>query len=264
MRNPQRNSHSGYSVNGIMTAACAAARMGCALALAFACAAASADGNVAYHGDVEGYLAEPAGGGKHPAVILVHEWWGLNDDIRSKARDFAQQGYVALAVDLYNGEATSTPDRARELAGAVRSDQAGAFANLRDAIAFLHARDSVDQDRLATVGWCFGGGWAYQIAKNNLGVQASVIYYGRFNPEDDLAQMRASILGHFAELDRGIKVDDVRAFEANLNTLSGDHQIFIYPNTSHGFANPDNSIYDMAAADLARERTYEFLGRSLR
>ena len=113
------------------------------------------------------------------------------------------------------------------------------------------------------MGWCFGGGWSYQIAKNNLGAKASVIYYGRFNPDDDLAQMRATILGHFGKKDRSIKVDDVEVFQARLDTLSGAHQIFIYPNAGHGFANPDSSAYHRRSADAAYRRTLDFFEKNL-
>ena len=114
---------------------------------------------------------------------------------------------------------------------------------------------------MAAIGWCFGGGWSYQMAKNNLGVKASVIYYGFFNPEDDLQKMRAEIIGHFAENDRAIRVDNVKEFQAKLKTLSGDHEVYIYPNTTHGFAsrkgtNPD---YNEQAAELAWQRTLAFL-----
>jgi len=118
-------------------------------------------------------------------------------------------------------------------------------------------------DRLASVGWCFGGGWPYQTAKNNLGVKASVIYYGRFNPEDDLSRMRAVILGHLGEDDRGIRIDTVGEFQARLKTLNEDHEIYIYPNAGHAFANPGGSNYNKEAAQLAWSRTVSFLKRVL-
>ncbi len=212
---------------------------------------------------VKGYLAVPEGRGKKPAIILIHEWWGLNDEIRDKARKYAKDGYIALAVDLYNGESTTKPEDARRLAGSVGKNQEDAFANLRAALAYLKKHKNVDKNRLASVGWCFGGGWSYQVAKNDLGTRASVIYYGRFNPADDLSQMRAKILGHFAEKDRGIKVDDVRQFQASLKTQSGDHEIFIYPNTGHGFTNSNSAVYDAAATSQAYDRTLEFLKKHL-
>lgn len=219
---------------------------------------------VNYYDETTGYLARPEAEGEYPALVLIHEWWGLNDNIRSLARDFARQGYVALAVDLYNGEVTGDPDVAGELAGGVRENTDPAFDNLQAGIDFLSGQEFVDQDNLASVGWCFGGQWAFEMAKNDLGVDASVMYYGQFNVEDDFSNMRADILGHFGEEDTSIAVDDVHAFEAKLNTLAGDHQVFIYPNIGHAFANEDNpDSYDSEAAEQAWGRTLDFLSRNL-
>lgn len=216
-----------------------------------------------YHKDIQGYLAIPQNAIDAPALILIHEWWGLNDDIRAKAEEFAQAGYVALAVDLYGGESTNKAVKAIKLASGVRGDQQEAFANLRSAVQFLRNLPETDGERIGSVGWCFGGGWSYQIARNNLGVKASVIYYGRFNPDDDLSKMKATILGHFGEKDRSIKIDNVKQFQAQLQTLSGAHDIFIYPNAGHGFANPDSSAYDRQSADAAYQRTLDFFARHL-
>ncbi len=214
---------------------------------------------------LKGYLALPEATGKRPAIILIHEWWGLNDDIRAKADLFAKQGYVALAVDLYDGQATTKASEARKLAGNVRQNMDAAFDNLKAAIAFLQQHPQVDSTRLASIGWCFGGGWSYQLAKNNLGVKASVIYYGFFNPQDDLSKMRAEIIGHFAEKDRAIRVDNVKEFQAKLKTLGGHHEIYIYPNTTHGFASRpgENPNYAKQAAEQAWQRTLAFLKKYL-
>ena len=208
-----------------------------------------------------GYFARPDRDGRLPGIVLIHEWWGLNDDIRSKAEEFARLGYVALAVDMYGGKSTTDPNEARKLAGEVRGNMDVAQENLRDAIGLLKKSPHVDPERIASIGWCFGGGWSYQIAKNNLGVKASVIYYGFFNPADDLQKMRAEIIGHFAENDRAIRIDNVKEFQAKLKTLNGDHEIYIYPNTSHGFASRkgNNPVYNEEAANLAWERTQAFL-----
>ena len=245
------------------------------LALAFLLAAGAAHGqtmklvtgDVAYvkgNDKIKGYLAKPADKKARPALILIHEWWGLNDNIKQNARAFAELGYVALAVDLYDGESATTPDGARKLAGGVRKNTEAAFANLKQAVSYLTGLDGeVDPARIASVGWCFGGGWSYQMAKNDLGVKASVIYYGRFNPADDLSRMRATILGHFGETDRGIKVDKVREFQAKLKTLKGDHMVFIYPNAGHAFANADSRNYEKAAAETAWKRTVDFFKKHL-
>jgi carboxymethylenebutenolidase len=212
-----------------------------------------------------GFFARPVTDEPRPGIVLIHEWWGLNQDIKNKATEFAKLGYVALAVDLYGGEVTTDPAVARELAGKVRGEMDVAQENLQDAINWLKKSKHADPERLASIGWCFGGGWSYQIAKNNLGVKASVIYYGFFNPEDDLQKMRADIIGHFAEEDRAIAIDSVKEFQAKLKTLNGDHEIYIYPNTTHGFASRpgNNPQYNEEAAKLAWERTLAFLQKHL-
>jgi len=222
---------------------------------------------VAYNGDLAGlgYIATPAGEGPFPAVILIHEWWGLNQNIKDLADDFAERGYVALAVDLYDGAVATTPDEAGALAGGVRKNVESAFANLESATTYLQSLDNVNPDQLASVGWCFGGQWAYNMAANDMGIDASVMYYGRFSMDDDLSMMRADILGHFGEEDTSIAIDDVKEFEAKLSTLAGDHAVFIYPNAGHAFANEDNEeAYNEEAAALAWERTMEFLAREVR
>ena len=214
--------------------------------------------------NTRGFLAYPRDPGNYPAVILIHEWWGLNDYIRSRAKDFAGLGYVALAVDLYEGKSTQLPDEARTYAGEVRENMEKAFTNLEAAIRFIKKHPQADPGKTASVGWCFGGGWSYLIARNNLGVNASVIYYGRFNPEDDLTQMRAAILGNFGEDDVSIKLDSVKEFQAALKSLSGRHEIYIYPNAGHAFDNKDGSRYNKKASDLAWKRTIKFLNKILR
>ena len=240
---------------------------GCALMLSASLAAAPAGRSVEYiqdeQGAVSGYLALPSGKGTHPGIILIHEWWGLNEDIRQKAREYAEAGYAALAVDLYEGRVTTRPEVAQELATKVRGDTQAAFAHLRAALEWLGSHPRVNGQRLASVGWCFGGGWSYEIARNQLGTKASIIYYGQFNPKDDLSKMRATILGHFAEQDLYIRVDDVRQFQAKLSTLNGEHEVFIYPNTQHSFDSSNRPAYDAKASDRAWQRSLAFLRKHL-
>lgn len=223
--------------------------------------------NVAYHQakkGIFGFQARPADNRKHPALILIHEWWGLNDYIKENAKKFAKLGYVALAVDLYQGRIGTTRGGARMLASEVRNNMDDAFENLKQAVAYLKNQPHhVYPDRIASIGWCFGGGWSYQMAKNNLGVKASIIYYGRFNPRDDLSKMRAVILGHFAENDRVIKVDNAREFQAKVKTLNGNHEIYIYQNVGHAFDTPGGRNYNPEAAALAWKRTIRFIGKYL-
>lgn len=215
--------------------------------------------DVRYGDEHYGYFALPEGPGPHPGIVVIHEWWGLNDNIKWYAEQLAQAGYAALAVDLYGGVATMEAGEARQLSSGVREDMNAAFSNLNQAVDFLHDQPIVDPDRLASLGWCFGGGWSYEMAKNNLGVKASVIYYGQFNPEDDLSIMSTNIMGHFGENDQAIPVDDVKAFRATLETLNGDHEIFIYENEGHGFARELKTD----SAKKAWDRTMTFLQEQL-
>lgn len=220
---------------------------------------------VAYYADkpeVRGYLAQPEKEGDYPGIILIHEWWGLNDDIRQKADEFAAEGYIALAVDLYEGEFAQTPDEARILATDVRENTQEAFNHLSAALNYLKEEADADEERLASVGWCFGGQWSYEMAKNDLGTDVSIMYYGRFHPEDDLEMMKSNIIGHFGEDDAAIALDDVKQFQITLREHSDKHQIYIYENAGHSFAN-QGEAYDDEAATLAWERSLEFLEKQL-
>ncbi len=221
-------------------------------------------GNMNYK-KLNGFMASPKEKGSYPALILIHEWWGLNDDIKAKAKKFAKLGYVTLAIDLYGGKSSTNRADAKVYASTVRQNQSKAFENIKKALKFIKNKNNVIKERVGSIGWCFGGGWSYQIAKNNLGVKSSVIYYGRFNPKDDLQKMRADIIGHFAQTDRSISIDNVKEFQVKLKTLKGNHEVYIYPNTSHGFASREgsNKKYMKDAADLAWDRTISFLKSNL-
>jgi len=231
----------------------------------FFCNLALGGQEVVYFAKNKGYLELPAKSTRFPVpgIILIHEWWGLNKNIKDFAKKFSELGYVVLAVDLYDGKHTKDPSQARKLAQGVSQNIPRALKNLRAGVAFLEKHSRVDSKRLASVGWCFGGGWSYQMAKNAIGVKASVVYYGRFNPLDDLKKMKATILGHFGEKDRAIRVSDVKAFQATLKTLKGEHEIYIYPNAGHAFANSDNPNYEPKVAGMAWQRTRIFLRKFL-
>jgi carboxymethylenebutenolidase len=219
--------------------------------------------------DVNGYLSLPETASADepaPAVILVHEWWGLNEDIKQMADDFADQGYVALAVDMYGQPPTASSSVAQTRSGQVRSNIDAAMANLDAAKTYLEDRDDVDRQRIGSVGWCFGGDWAYRLAAENMGLEGSVMYYGQFDPQDDFNSMRASILGHFGEEDSIVDVSNAREFKANLEQADEESAVYIYPNVGHGFANyraGENLEYDRESAERAWNRTLEFLSREL-
>jgi carboxymethylenebutenolidase len=211
-----------------------------------------------------GYLSLPSGDGKHPAVITVQEWWGLNDWIKANTDRFAQRGYVTLAVDLYRGHSTTSPDEAHELMRGLPEDRA--LGDLQTAFAWLAQRADVDASRIGVIGWCMGGGYALALATEQPKLRAAAVNYGRLvTAADKIAKVRAALLGNFAGQDRGIPPDDVRAFERALKTTNRDVDIKIYDPDGHAFMNPGNTKgYDEAAATDAWGRIDAFFARTLR
>jgi carboxymethylenebutenolidase len=213
---------------------------------------------------VYGYFSAPADMFEPlPAVIMIHEWWGLNDNIRSMADRLAGEGYIVLAVDLYAGGVANTPDEARALMMQAVEDPEAANANIRAAYEFVSATASAP--RIGSLGWCFGGGWSLNTAKLfPQELDASVIYYGQVTDnEDALRPIEVPILGLFAAEDTGIKVASVKAFRDALERLRKDYEVHIYPGVGHAFANPTGRNYDAASAEDAWRRTLEFFDRHL-
>jgi len=216
---------------------------------------------------VRGYLAMPEGAGARPdaglpGLIVIHEWWGLNDNVETMARLFAHHGYVALAVDLYGGESAETAERARQLMSGV--DEAKAKDNLRQAYDYLVNERHVS--RVGVIGWCFGGGWSLQTALLLPDrIDATVIYYGRLvDDRDALASLQMPILGFFGAEDQGIPVAGVRKFESTLKELGKDVEIHVYDGAGHAFANPSGERYQPQAAKDAWQRTLAFFDQHLK
>jgi carboxymethylenebutenolidase len=171
--------------------------------------------NVDLAGGGRGYLVLPDGTGKHPAVIVIQEWWGLDDWIRENTARFAKLGYVALAVDLYRGRLATDPGEAHELMRGLPEDRA--LADLKAGITFLAARSDVDADHIGSVGWCMGGGYSLGLATVEPRLRAAVVNYGRLvTAPEKIAGLHGALLGNFAGADRGIPEGDVRAFETQL------------------------------------------------
>lgn len=214
---------------------------------------------------VEGYLAYPASAeGGLPGVLVFHEWWGLNDNIRAMANQLAGEGYVALAVDVYRGQAATQPEAARALMERAMKDGDALVLNLRQAHAYL--KDQVKATRIGTIGWCFGGGLSLRMALLVPDqVDATVVYYGHV-PTDPAALkgLKAPLLGLFGAADTGIPVDDVRKFEATLHALGKEADIHIYDGAGHAFANPSGGNYKADAAADAWKRSVAFLAAHLK
>lgn len=189
------------------------------------------------------------------AVLLIHEWWGLNDQIRAVAAELANQGYVALAIDLMDGEVAETPQQAQAQTGAVVEEEA--TETLVAWIDWLRAGD-LTNGKIATVGWCFGGGWSLQ-ASLATPVDGTIIYYGRV-PGDPAAleSLQSPILGHFGSQDQFINTEMVSAFEGALGQAGATFDLHTY-DADHAFANPTSSAHDSEDAQVAWQRTLDFL-----
>jgi carboxymethylenebutenolidase len=194
-----------------------------------------------------------------PAVIVIHEWWGLNDNVRAMADRLAGEGYIVLAVDLFGGKSTTSRELARQQMLQVVENAAAANENIRQAFEFLSA--TAGAPRVGSLGWCFGGGWSLNTAMLfPEDLDAAVIYYGQVTDDvDKLLPISSPILGLFGAEDQGIPVDSVHRFDAALGRLRKNYEIHIYPGADHAFANPTGNAYNAEAAEDAWQKTLEFL-----
>lgn len=238
------------------------------LFFALSVSAAAIDGKtVSYKsGDetVSGILYTPAGQGPFPALIVIHEWWGLNDWVKQQAEKLAGQEYVALAVDLYRGKVADNPDLAHELMRGLAQDRAN--RDLRAAYDFLDAQPNVKKDRIGSIGWCMGGGYSLDVALAEQHLAATVINYGHLATDSaELKKINAPILGLFGGQDRGIPPEDVKKFQQAMEQLGKKVEVKIYPDAGHAFENPNNKQgYRPEDAADAWQRTVDFLVANLK
>lgn len=194
-----------------------------------------------------------------PAIVLIHEWWGLNDQIKAVAADLAGQGFLALAVDLYAGKSADDREGAQALMQAV--DPGAATDTLVSWLDWLKTHEKAT-GKVAVMGWCFGGGWALN-ASIAEPVDATVVYYGRVDkPADQLAKLKGPVLGHFATRDEFINEPMVASFQRAMAEAGKPVTVYWYE-ADHAFANPSGGRYDEADAALAWSRTMEFLRQTL-
>ena len=216
--------------------------------------------NVAYFDDTVGYLAKPSMDGNYPGIVMIHEWWGLNDNIKKMADKLASHGYVVLAVDLYDGKVATTSEQARQLVTTYDSERG--LQNMNSATSFLTENYS---ENIGSIGWCFGGGQSLNLALNNNDMDATVIYYGSLVTDTKtLSSIHWPVLGIFAGLDKGITSDSVNAFKSSLDKLEIQNNVIIYPGVDHAFANPSGSSYAPNESKDAWIRTIDFLDSTLK
>ena len=225
-----------------------------------------------YFNQAHGYLVYPSKSNpisskiennmKLPGVVMIHENKGLNENIKNMANLLAKNGYVVLAVDLFEGEVTTDRNRSSELTQQIRDNQNIATSNLKSAVKYLSSLPNVNPEKIVSLGWCFGGGQSLQIALNSQDhpLAATIIYYGRLVTDNaTLASIKWPVLGIFGDQDMSIQVDVVKAFESALKSNGTPNEIYIYKGVGHAFANPSGDNYAPKETQDAWQKTLSFL-----
>ena len=213
-------------------------------------------------GTTGGYLSIPESG-SGPGVIVIQEWWGLVDHIKDVCDRFAEEGFVALAPDLFHGKSTKSPDEAGKLMMALNIDKAE--KDLGGAIEYLATHESTKSEKTGVVGFCMGGALSLYTATKNPHIGACVVFYGGHpNVKPDLPNLHAPVLGLYAGRDGFVTPDSVRQLESKLKELGKPNEMIIYPDTDHAFFNDTRpEVYNAEAAGDAWRRTIEFLRKHL-
>lgn len=208
------------------------------------------------------YVAWPEGAGPFPVVLVIQEWWGVNDWLKAQTRRIAGKGYVAIAVDLYRGLVAADADTAHQLMRGLDPDRGVGY--LRAAFEWTRAQPWARKDRIGAIGWCMGGGYAADLAVAEPRLRAAVINYGRL-PTDakKIKRIKCPLLGNFGGRDKGIPLTDARAFKATLEKSGGRMELHEWPNAGHAFMNETNSNHSVADALNAWFYIDQFLSMQL-
>jgi carboxymethylenebutenolidase len=215
-------------------------------------------------GEVHGFFARPKDPEEPvPGIIAIHEWWGLNDNIRNVTKLLAGEGYRVLAVDLYEGETAETPEAAKKLMSKAMADKERVKENLSDAYNYVSSERNAR--RVGVIGWCFGGGWSLQTALMlPKEIDATAIYYGELVTDaETLKPLEMPVIGFFGTEDSAVSPDKVDAFKKAMNKAGNDITIHNYEGADHAFANPSGERYDPDAAMDAWKKTLAFFDTHL-
>ena len=226
--------------------------------------------DVNYFDSSSGYLVYPSAtttGKKLPAVIMIHENRGLNDYIKSMANTLAREGYVVLAVDLFKGQVAQTNQQAQQLTSFVRSNSTTTISNLQAAVKYVSSLPFVDSSKIASIGWCFGGGQSLQLALHSEQhpLVATILYYGTplVTDKQQLLKIKWPVLGIFGDKDQANPLPLINMFKSALDTAGVTNQIIIYKGLGHAFANPSGPNYAPQQTIDAWQKTLAFLKRYL-
>lgn len=211
----------------------------------------------------QGYLATPPNGGRGPAVVVIQEWWGLVEHIQDVVDRLANEGFVAIAPDLYHGQTTKSPDEAGRML--MELDAERAVREIAAAGAYVRQQPEVTSSKYGVVGFCMGGALAqYASTKDAANVGAAVSFYGGFKQvEPEWEQLTAPLLLIYGEKDQGVPVEHGRALEAKLAKLGKNVELVIYPDANHAFFNNTGPNHKPDAASDAWRRTLELFRRHL-
>lgn len=224
--------------------------------------------------NLDACLVTPSSGTVQGAIVVIHEWWGLNDQIKAVARQLAGQGYAALAINLYGTQPpVDTPKEARNTMNTALQDKPLLMQRLQEAVDYLqttfNGNKSTDDDttvvvKMGVIGWCLGGAFALQTSLLTA-MDATVIYYGhlQYDGPAALSKLQGPVLGIFGGADKGIPVESVHKFEKDLEEANHEKDIVIYPGADHAFANPSSTMYKEEAAKDAWEKVLAFFAKNL-
>jgi carboxymethylenebutenolidase len=214
-------------------------------------------------GSFNGYLVKPRGKGPFPGVVVIQEWWGVNDQIQGVADRLASEGYAAIVPDLYHGHVTADPEKAHELMRGI--DERVALGDLGAAMDYLRSLPEVGEGKIGSVGFCMGGGLSLQLALHRSDLAGAVMFYG--SPETDPAVLKNAacpVLGLFGEEDQGIPREKAEAMEKGLKEAGKGAEVKIYPKAGHAFFNETRPSYSPEAADDAWKRVLSFFQARLK
>lgn len=230
---------------------------------------------VKYFDNASGYLVYPStatnasttSSKKLPAVIMIHENRGLNDNIKNMANTLSKEGYVVLAVDLFKGQSTNDPNQASQLVKSVRDNPQEAMSNLQEAVKYVSSLPFVDSSKIASLGWCFGGGQSLQLALHSEQhpLTATILYYGTplVIDKQELSKIKWPVLGIFGDHDQANPLPLINAFKAALDGDGITNEILIYKGLGHAFANPSGANYAPQQTADAWQKTLTFLSKYL-
>lgn len=209
--------------------------------------------------EAHGYLARPDDSDQHPGVLVIQEWWGLEDHIKDITRRLASEGYVALAPDLYHGEVKTTPEAARE--AAMGLDRSQAMRELSASISHLRAIGSA---KVGVIGFCMGGAYSLRIAASSNEIQAVVPWYGR-NPDpiNELSKITSPVLAFYGSEDQGVPPSMAQELESELRKVGTSVETHVYPGAGHAFLNDTRPSYNAEASKDAWDRTLTFFAKEL-